>query len=166
MRRRGLKNPDIAKRVDRHPGTISKWRTGLQLPDPPEFAVLAELLQVPVGWLRDGEVEYGAAVELPVSLPATASTASEPRHLPETYPQRVKSLIREFEVELTNEGATEWEIAFCRSVLTSPAARVMYQGGAKRDMTDEEWHTEVSALIVGLRAWLRERKKRRRGGGA
>jgi hypothetical protein len=74
---------------------------------------------------------------------------------------RARSFVREFELEATKAGADEEDLDFMRRVLVSPDAYVVYHGGRTRDMTEDEVLVEMGGLANGLRAWLRERIRRR-----
>lgn len=56
MRKRRLRNPEVAAAVGKSPGTISKWRGGHQTPDDDDtIGLLAETLGVSRSWLRYGD---------------------------------------------------------------------------------------------------------------
>ena len=89
-----------------------------------------------------------------------AEPAQVPQTLP-TWPRRARSFVREFELEATKAGADAEDLDFMRRVLLSPDAYVVHHGGRTRDMTGDEMLVEMGGLADGLRAWLRERIRRR-----
>ena len=94
-----------------------------------------------------GKLELAERVQVPRTVPA--------------WSRRARIFVREFELEATKAGADGEDIDFVRRVLLSPDAYVVYHGGRTRDMTEDEMLVEMGRLAQGLRAWLRERIRRR-----
>lgn len=74
-----------------------------------------------------------------------------------SWPQAARVFVKEFELEATKAGANDEDLGYIHRVLTSPESYVMYHGGNRRDMTDEELLKQMGFLAAGLRAWLRGR---------
>ena len=95
-------------------------------------------------------------------LTAIGEALTEVRKVaPAAWPRRARGFVREFEREATRAGADGEDLEFMRRVLMSPDAYLVHHGGRTRDMTEDEMLVEMGGLADGLRAWLRERIRRR-----
>ena len=77
MKRRGLKNPDVARELGVHVVTVSKWRTDRQLPDDSMLQKLASLFRVTPAWLRYGVGQMAEAPDAPVRVSHLVSTGRQ-----------------------------------------------------------------------------------------
>jgi hypothetical protein len=71
--------------------------------------------------------------------------------------------VKEFELEVMKQGATDEEVAAIQRALIAPESYVLYKDGRAHDMTEAELLTEMKGLMEGLRVWLRDRIARRKG---
>jgi transcriptional regulator with XRE-family HTH domain len=130
MRRRGVKNPDVAAIADTLPATVSKWRGGAQRPDEDVIDRIAGFLGVPYLWLsRGGE-------------PLATSDVVE-------IPTEAMALVYDMLATLARRGVSANEIERARARLLSPQYVAWYAKSPFGDSVDER-------IVGGLRAVVRE----------
>lgn len=184
MRYRRLKNPAIARHVDVHEKTVSKWRSGVQVPRDTEIVKLAEVLGVTPSWLKYGQgkgpgdpprandprrrlpYEPGESDEMSVMERTIDAYRAAQGHQPGAdLSLKARAEIADFEAEAYRLGAQREDVQFIRATLENPAAYVNYVDGRPREMVPSEQLVEVRGLIEMLRAWLQVKMKRRNATG-
>lgn len=152
MRRSKLGNEELAKSAGVHVTTISKWLSDRQIPDAVPLDRAAARLGVTSQWLRHGDARGGTGGIAELQRAYSGLMVREPTSvaISDEIPQAARSLIRRFEAEATDLGATEGEIQFIRRVLTMPETYALYGENAARIVDGLE------ALMRGLRTWLTE----------
>lgn len=142
MRRKGVKNPQVAEALGVHPITVSKWRTGTQPIEPARLPALAEFLGVTVEWLRDGTT--ATMPTLGASGALSEGGATIPRHA-RNLPLAVREYLAEFQLRLVKGGASEDEIDEAMGLLKSPDVFSYFKGGRPTDYNEED-------VLNGMRA--------------
>lgn len=152
MRRANVKRTELALAAGVIPTTVSKWLSDKQIPDGDPLDRAAARLGVTSQWLRHGDSHGGTAGVAGLRQAYGAIMAREPSRvvIPDEIPQAARALIRRFEAEATELGATEDEIEFIRRVLTMPETYALYGHEIARIVVGLE------ALMRGLRTWLLE----------
>lgn len=161
MRQAGLKNPDVAAAAHVDHTTVSKWRSGKQIPDVPKLKAVVELL-------GDRGVSTSVSELLGTSedYPSAGRTQAA-RWLMEAGPevefaniparQRARVWLEQFLLELAEEGADEDFMLFARRFLLQPSNYAMYAGGRPEEMSDDQKLRHMQGLAVGVRALLKDR---------
>jgi transcriptional regulator with XRE-family HTH domain len=149
MKEKRLKNPAVAEALGVHAGTVSKWRSGLQMPDDEQLAKLARFLGKTVIWLRYGDDIVSDGYEPGVGVaPAnrvaerlaavdTASATVIPRHA-RNLPLSVREYLAEFQLRLVKGGASEDEIDEAMALLRSPDVFSYFKGGKLAEYNEED----------------------------
>lgn len=152
MRRANVRRTELALAAGVIPTTVSKWLSDKQIPDGDPLERAAERLGVTSRWLRHGDIQGGGAGVAGLHGAYGANMVREPSRvvIPDEIPQAARALIRRFEAEATEMGATEDEIEFIRRVLTMPETYALYGNDVARIVVGLE------ALMRGLRTWLLE----------
>lgn len=139
MKRKGVKNPEVAAAVGVHPITVSKWRSGTQPIEPARLPLLAEFLGVSVEWLRDDPQDM-----LPGIAEQLNAQPDAPRHA-RNLPLAVREYLAEFQLRLVKGGASEEEIEEAMRLLKSPDVFSYFKGGRLTEFNEED-------LLNGMRA--------------
>lgn len=173
MKKAGMTNQVLAKKLGVAVGTVSNWRSDRFPPDQARIPEIAHLLGVEPGWLLYGgenwrrrerdarDAELGAyAVRSGVTR---YRTLRERARDPGGMPRDLQILGQEFEIEALRAGATEDDMEYIHHALRSPEAAQMFAGGYNHPLTADEMQLEMESLIEMLRSWLKGRMQRRKG---
>lgn len=159
MRRARLKNPDVAAVTKKDPTTVSKWRSGRQVPPDGDLAAIVELLaqrgvHTTVHVLRHGEASGPAAVrEAAHPLFGYGEVDFETV----TAKQSARVELEGFLLQLAKDGAGERFIADARRLLLNPANYT--PGFADGRLSDEDKLRHMRALAAGLAESLKQHLK-------
>ncbi|HET8778007.1 MAG TPA: helix-turn-helix transcriptional regulator [Candidatus Limnocylindria bacterium] len=158
----GLQQSEVAERLGVSRVSVSNWERDVTMPLEENFEQLAKLFGTTVRDLRYPPTVAIVNAEIPLRIEAHATTGG-PKQEAESvsWPQAARVLVRRFELEAAESGASDEDLDFVRRVLTSPESYLMYAGGRAREMTEAELLVEMQGLMEGLRVWLRERIRRR-----
>lgn len=175
----GLRNSAVAKHLDVHINTVSKWRSGSQIPSETQMHALAGLLRVSAGWLRYGppEAEQSApgvgnaphaghrVAEHPELLQFAQELSRRDRELDaeprRNLPRQLRLMALDFEREVLERGADEPFFRYVHSSFSDPDFVALFAGGPDESpMTEQEAVDEMHAHIAELRAILDRRLQR------
>lgn len=158
MRAKGLKNEQLAKAVGVHKGTVSYWLGDSFPPSDENLAAIAAALSVEPSWLKYGD--NGMVVREPEPTRYGQLTFDST-----TATQRGRVWLEQFLLEIAEEGATQEFIDSSRRLLMNPANYEHGFGAAAGhpdEMDDDQKLRHMQALAVGIRAALKERRKKGR----
>jgi transcriptional regulator with XRE-family HTH domain len=168
MKRKGVKNPEVAAAAQVVPNTVSKWRNDVQPPDEPQLQRVAAFLGVTVGWLR-----YGQQI---VFDPAPARGGARPDFVvydedgraiigevkAGSLPQELLIFAKEFELEAAKMGADEQMLAYVHRALQMPEAVALYGEGYREPANIAAMRKRMEGIIAGLKIMVREYVKDRK----
>lgn len=143
MRRKGVRNPEVAQVAGVHLKTVSKWLGDTQVPDGEALERVAQLLGVSTTWLRFG------AEDAPRTTPRVLASSG--------IPNAVRVWLAEELLQYTKAGVpAEW-VQRAREVLEAPEVHTFFR---RPDDTEPSERSEAAvlkgmrAIAVGLRARL------------
>lgn len=132
----GLDQAALARAVEVHPKTVSRWENDVMVPDSDVLQRVAEALQVDIGWILSGKgpLAYGGpSIE---SGGAAVAEASAPPRLLRNHAIRV--WLQQFRLRLTKARVPDEAIEEAMALLTAPSVFTFYSGGTAEDLGEED----------------------------
>jgi transcriptional regulator with XRE-family HTH domain len=148
MKRAGVRNQAVADATGVHVKTVSKWLNGVFEPENGALIAIAELLDVPVAWLRYGEDAPSAP-----ALSGGALSTQERSELPPDVAKAARRLVDAFKREAAVAGASPEELHYIETVLMTPQLPPTLVGGA---VAPERLLEHIQAMMEPLRVLLRD----------
>jgi transcriptional regulator with XRE-family HTH domain len=149
--RKNLSQKDLARLIDVHPTTVSKWESDAQPVDLANLDKVARALGVQLEWLRKGD-RTGDAARVSEENSREWSTTDRMKRLPFAARDR----LHEYQRRMKKAGLPETDIDYFAEIVLDLTFS-QYHVPSEGPLTENDWLAEVDDAWAAVEDYLRRK---------